>query len=327
MTATSNNDLIAELKAARDNRDSADNSWANDLPDLPPIPKGKARQAIFIPKRHSEKGGDAGVHRGGPGSGHFGHAGRPGEVGGSLPSGEAAAAGSVPAEQAAPAGTMPDTIAEAKRLYPGLETANEDEAKRLTVQHLLGLAQNARSEAEQLESVTTPMMEDISKATGGQLEGLDFRLKGVESMARKIKDNANEFSIAADEAVSKIHDKVRYTLVFDREHFVDGVEQAQQMMQDHGWLAFNHSFKNYFSGGDAYDGYNTNMVNDHGQVMEVQYHTKESIQIKAKSWTIYERFRVTKSPTERKTMWDQMTALWVDYPKPPGWERLAGVMQ
>jgi len=41
------------------------------------------------------------VERGGPGSGHFGHAGRPGEVGGSLPSGEVA-------EEARPSRAMGD---------------------------------------------------------------------------------------------------------------------------------------------------------------------------------------------------------------------------
>lgn len=51
MTISSDEELIANLKEAQANPEDDDIGWIDGLADLPAIPTGDQRQAIFIAKR------------------------------------------------------------------------------------------------------------------------------------------------------------------------------------------------------------------------------------------------------------------------------------
>jgi hypothetical protein len=228
--------------------------------------------------------------RGGPGSGHFAHEGRPGERGGSLP-GE------------------------------GGPQKGAGDAK--------GVAQATIRASSAIEPRVTSLMTGLADAHGGRMYQLEFRLKTEESLARKIAAEAHDKGLSPEEAASDIVDVLRYTMVFEREGFVENVLAVQQAMQDAGWEQYDTRWTNYFKPGDAYDGYNTAMFNpETGAKFELQFHTPETAQVKEGAHVIYQRWRETAhtDTAERAKMWTEMTAMWSGIQPPEGWDQLPGVI-
>ena len=89
--------------------------------------------------------------KGGPGSGNWGHSGRPGQVGGSGSGGG-------------------------------------------------GVASSILTEAKQKEPGITSTVQGTVESQGGEMDGLEFRLKDQESLGRKVESTAKELGISHDEA-------------------------------------------------------------------------------------------------------------------------------
>jgi hypothetical protein len=233
------------------------------------------------------------VHRGGPGSGHFAHEGRPGQRGGSLPG----AGGGGKAER------------EATRIRAG------------------AVARRYRARALAREPQTTSFVTNMATSHGGGLHQLEFRVKSDESLARKIEQNARDMGISVEEAADDINDVLRYTMTFPREDFVGNVLAVQDDLARAGWEPWDASYKNYFAPGDAYDGYNTVVVNrESGQRFELQFHTPETATMRASAHILYDRYRESTDRTERVRLWNEMSGLWRDEDRPANWERLPGLL-
>ena len=227
--------------------------------------------------------------KGGPGSGHHGHAGRPGKRGGSLPG--KAGAGST-------GGKSPRAVAKAI-----LEVARKHEP-----------------------GITKTVTETV-KNLGGQMAGLNFRIKGEDSLSRKIRGYVEEKGISPQQARDSVKDAVRYTAIFDANNYAKGAQAVQKALEQRGWKRYNHQFKNYWRGGDDYDGYNCVFVNDEGFKFELQFHTPESIRVKEKSHVLYEEARDLPPGAQRDKLVNEMTSLWGSVPRPMGWEGLPGVVK
>ncbi len=114
-----------------------------------------------------------------------------------------------------------------------------------------------------------------------------------------------------------IHDGIRYTFLFDAEHYSSGVAEVSQKLADHGYdlRLTNPSWKS-----DEYRGVNTRWFDsEHDVLFEVQFHTPESWEGKQKTHDIYEKLSDTRTPPqERAQLEREQRQISAAIPVPPG---------
>lgn len=132
----------------------------------------------------------------------------------------------------------------------------------------------------------------------GRLEGLDFRLKGEDSLKRKLAtDMAEDINVAPDEALAGIRDSVRYTLEVPSGNYSHGVQHAVHQLQSQGFE--NIKFKNTWDE-SGYKGINSTWRDPAtGQTFELQFHTPESFAAKMDAHELYEQQRLPGNSPER----------------------------
>lgn len=152
------------------------------------------------------------------------------------------------------------------------------------------LQQAARNEPR-----ITADLDTISRMSGAHTEGLDYRLKGEDSLKRKIFTDLLE--TPANMPVADVKDAVRYTFVHDESGYTKGVEAARQMMMDRGYEPVG--LKNTW-GDDGYKGINSTWRSPDGQLFELQHHTPTSFETKMSAHEMYEEQRLPSTSNERK---------------------------
>jgi len=188
-------------------------------------------------------------------------------------------------------------------------------------------AERLRRDAEAVEPVVTSLMESIAKtidADFAELDGkssLEQRLKSTDSLARKIDADAEkDHGGDREKAANAISDSVRYTLNVDDNNYTDGVEKTIKAVEETGWKV--ESVKNFWQAGDPYDGTNIKLSKD-GVKVELQLHTPTSHKIKEVDLhDDYEKYRVSKDNTERKSLWDSMVTKAQAIPRPANMGKL-----
>lgn len=127
----------------------------------------------------------------------------------------------------------------------------------------------------------------VTEQMGGVMVGLDFRLKSIPSLARKIKSeiiekqndkNNPQPNFGVEDAVKNMRDIARFTSVFDEKDFSKGVDSVIKSLTSKGYKIIK--FKNTFVDGAEYKGLNCNFQDENGNVFELQFHTPESMKIK-----------------------------------------------
>lgn len=127
-------------------------------------------------------------------------------------------------------------------------------------------------------------IEQISNLRGGQMAGLEYRLKRPESLLRKIKAevdekrNAGNPNYGIDDAFKDMKDTARYTIVFDQDNFEKSVYDAVTDMKNKGYNLVK--FKNYFQDNSPYKGLNTVFSDKDGNMFELQFHIPSSLKTK-----------------------------------------------
>jgi hypothetical protein len=86
-------------------------------------------------------------------------------------------------------------------------------------------AEELLSRARAAEPKVTKDLSDLAKATGGKQEGLDFRLKTKESLARKLETTNPE----------NINDSLRYTITYPSENIGTGANKVMKQLEDAGY--------------------------------------------------------------------------------------------
>lgn len=157
------------------------------------------------------------------------------------------------------------------------------------------------------------MHEAISEMRDGRLEGEQFSMKGASSIVEKtIEDlriatekNLKELSSdALIQGVDAISDGVRYTIMFPKDTYADGVKKFLAYFKDHGWTnsKFQNNWKTPLPSG--YRGINTKwsveLEVEEGEkareTIEVQFHTQESFDTKEHgTHAIKEQIRVLEN--------------------------------
>ncbi|MDF2608883.1 MAG: phage head morphosis protein family [Lachnospiraceae bacterium] len=131
----------------------------------------------------------------------------------------------------------------------------------------------------------TEHVKKVAESTGMDILGLKYRIKSRSSFLEKIEKNYNP-----DGNEYEIKDIVRYTLGTDPDSLVDKTLQSIDKLGQEGYNTVR--IKNTWGVGSSYNGINTFIKDPNGQVFEMQYHTKESFDLKnGELHELYERQR------------------------------------
>ncbi len=168
------------------------------------------------------------------------------------------------------------------------------------------------------ESSITTALKKVTEISGGELSGLEYRIKTPESFARKASNEVSEYMLlhpntgyeeAYKYATSRMYDTVRYTMLAEPDNFFDTYYQTVYNLEKSGYTVsrVKNSLSNIYS---SYRGVNTVITTPDGFHFEVQFHTPESLEVKNKTHILYEEARKTGTSTERKLELErQMQAL------------------
>lgn len=149
---------------------------------------------------------------------------------------------------------------------------------------------------KRIEPDVTKNLKNISSRAGGRMEGLDFKLKGQESLARKIEQKSATKGLTMQAYAAKIGDALRYTMLLKDDSYGKDTQAAIDSFRDQGYEV---EVENTWTPGSSYKGINTNMKRN-GQTFEVQFHTQESFDVKMDQHVLYERARDTTLPPEER---------------------------
>ena len=144
----------------------------------------------------------------------------------------------------------------------------------------------ATEKIRRYEPIVDNIANDILGSTesqGGLMIGLDFRLKRLGSLSRKIDSDITEakekgITLTPQQAVEKMGDVARFTACFDPKNFKKGADKVIRDLQAKGYELIK--FKNYFQPGASYKGLNCNFKDKQGNIFELQFHTPESMKVK-----------------------------------------------
>lgn len=144
-------------------------------------------------------------------------------------------------------------------------------------------------------AITADMTQIVDAHPGMRLEGLEFRLKGDESMYRKVSDALTEAlpgsRASVDSVLGQMKDSVRYTVVIPADDYARGATSVIQELIDDGYQPYG-TLKNSW-GGEGYQGINSNWLEPStGRIIEVQFHTDSSFAAKMETHELYELERL-----------------------------------
>lgn len=189
------------------------------------------------------------------------------------------------------------------------------------------MAQELYSKAAAVEPGITTFLREQVEGAGGEMHGLEYRLKGLDSIVSKIRREAAETGLPYAEAAQGITDLVRYTAVLSPDLLVERATQIQRELASQGWEQYDTKWRNYYAPGNTYNGYNCVFWNPrNGLAFELQFHTGESLEIKEQVHLIYQQAREMGPGPERDALIERMRGMWIGYQRPAGWNSLAGVL-
>ena len=74
----------------------------------------------------------------------------------------------------------------------------------------------------------TPLLSGIAAGCAGSMYGLDFRIKTMASLVRKVLEKSNGDAAAVGGVLRKQNDALRYTVLFPTESYVRGVNEVRR---------------------------------------------------------------------------------------------------
>lgn len=174
-------------------------------------------------------------------------------------------------------------------------------------------ANRAITDAKSSEPQVTKDLTEVSKGVGGQMEGLEYNVKGQSSLEDKITEKmieakTNGVDLSPQQAQNNIHDVLRYTMTTNGSNYTQSVKDAVKQLQDRGYSFDSKRWKNTWGPDNPYRGLNTTMVTPDGKHVELQFHTPESFEGKQAQHSDYEEERRSSTSADRKTELQQAMA-------------------
>jgi hypothetical protein len=184
----------------------------------------------------------------------------------------------------------------------------------------VALATSLRERALAVEPTVTNLVKSLVAQSGGELIGLEQRVKSTDSLARKIDADAEkEFGGDKEKASASVSDTLRYTMAVGEENYTQGLESTVNALEATGWQL---RVKNFWQSGDPYDGTNIKATKD-GVTVELQVHTPKSHSVKEKELhNEYQVYREAKDDSVRRSSWDKMVDIAKAIPRPSNTAKL-----
>lgn len=182
-------------------------------------------------------------------------------------------------------------------------------------------------QAVKIEPEITKDMSAIISSVNGKVAGLEYRLKSMDSLKRKVETEVLA-GISEQQAIESIKDVIRYTALFSLEHFVEQYKQMQIALEKQGYKTI--VVKNTWQENAVYKGINTfitTLVEKDNFIFEMQYHTKESFELKNGALhQLYERFRdPNTAQAEKEQLYIEMQKLSAKLDTPKDIQQIQGV--
>jgi SPP1 gp7 family putative phage head morphogenesis protein len=170
----------------------------------------------------------------------------------------------------------------------------------------------ARKELEQVYKtisrneprITSTVRKSVRKS-GGEMTGLEYRLKTLESYLRKVKADfvtVRQFDekVTPLEVARKINDVIRYTAIASVMGLVNTYFLTVRFLTDAGYTLVKTK-NTWLDDHSAYKGINSVFRDPKGQTFELQFHTPESFDAKQNQMhEYYEEQRASSTSPERK---------------------------
>lgn len=137
------------------------------------------------------------------------------------------------------------------------------------------------------EFATTKFLVEFAKTNKAVLEGLEYRVKSPKSLYNKLYQRVEKSFF------DSLADVVRYTIILDPEDYVEQIRSVITALSEKNWKIY--ALKNYWTNdGFPYNGVNTKFKNPRNYRIEIQFHTKESFDVKMskEDHDLYEQRRV-----------------------------------
>jgi hypothetical protein len=142
-------------------------------------------------------------------------------------------------------------------------------------------ANDIHTQAILAEPKLTDDMRAAMAGSGGELGGLEYRIKNQSSIAKKIRGNVDEGKpFESQVATDNIKDSVRYTAIFDTGDYASGTQTAIDRLREQGYQV---DIKSFYQGPEAnlaYKGVHGQMISPEGFKVELQFHTPGSLAAK-----------------------------------------------
>lgn len=147
------------------------------------------------------------------------------------------------------------------------------------------------------ETTVTPVMRRIeSEDRTRHLVGLDQRLKGKDRIEEKISHDIQKRGVTAEEAFAAIKDTIRYTFCYPDEAYTGGVRADCVRLKEAGFELTD--LRNSWTH-EEYKVINSRWrVPENGQLFEIQFHTRASVEAKEDTHAAYERLRTLSANHE-----------------------------
>ncbi|MDG6408782.1 minor capsid protein [Glaesserella parasuis] len=184
-----------------------------------------------------------------------------------------------------------------------------------------------RQKAIDVEPEITEKITEIISSVGAKTAGLEYRLKSLESLKRKVETEILA-GISEKQAINSVKDVIRYTAILDVNNFVLQYDEIKSALEKQGYLTV--VVKNSWKDGAVYKGVNTfvtTLIKKDNVVFELQYHTQQSFDLKnGVLHNLYEQFRdPATSQDERKKLYEEMQILSSQLTAPKDIHKVKGV--
>ena len=154
------------------------------------------------------------------------------------------------------------------------------------------------------EPAITADVKDVTSKNGGELQGLEYRVKTPSSTYEKM--HGREESVE----IGEMKDVIRYTEIYPPDKLAEGTNSSLRDFESRGYTV--DRVKNTWDDENAsYRGINANLTSPDGQKFEVQFHTQESFDLKnGELHSLYEKRRTMADDDPRAVeLDDKMTEL------------------
>lgn len=218
-----------------------------------------------------------------------------------------------------PIGVAKERIRRVKKEKPFIPTT-KTQAKRLAKQNL--------NKAKTIEPKLTRLLKNFVKKTGGQMMGLQYRLKTMDSLSGKIARQSKERNWTLADTIKKdLKDTIRYAVTYEEGVYVKNVQSMMETLKAEGWKF--EKIKNTWATKD-YHGIGTVAIKN-GTRMEIQFHTRVSWKIKQEfSEDLYKQIQALpkfqnatgKQRAAIRALEAELKRVWGPVRIPPGVEKL-----